>query len=97
MFQLPHQAAVEALDRWISWARRCRIAAFVKLQKSIVKHRPRILAAIEHNLSNGLIESTNTKMRLITRIAFGFKSPEPLIALALLSLGGHRPTLPGRE
>lgn len=97
VFQLPYDEAVEALDRWISWARRCRIPAFVKLQKSIVKHRTRILAAIEHNLSNGLIESTNTKIRLITRIAFGFKSPEALIALALLSLGGHRPDLPGRK
>ena len=97
VFQLPHVDAVEALDRWISWARRCRIPAFVKLQKSIVKHRTRILAAIEHNLSNGLIESTNTKIRLITRIAYGFKSAEALIALALLNLGGHRPTLPGRN
>ena len=97
VFTLPYDAAVDALDRWISWARRCRIPAFVKLQKSIVKHRPRILAAIEHNLSNALIESTNTKIRLITRIAFGFKSPEALIALALLSLGGHRPVLPGRK
>ncbi len=97
VFTLPHDAATEALDRWISWACRCRIPAFVKLQKSIVKHRARILAAIEHNLSNGLIESTNTKIRLITRIAFGFKSAEALIALALLSLGGHRPALPGRN
>ena len=97
VFTMPHDAAVEALDRWISWARRCRIPSFVKLQKSIVKHRSRILAAIEHNLSNGLIESTNTKIRLITRIAFGFKSPEALIALALLTLGGHRPVLPGRN
>ncbi|MGA9374782.1 MAG: ISL3 family transposase, partial [Mycobacterium sp.] len=96
VFQLPHSDAVDALDRWISWARRCRIPAFVKLQRSIVKHRTRILAAIEHNLSNGLIESTNTKIRLITRIAFGFKSAEALIALALLNLGGHRPALPGR-
>ena len=80
---MPYEAAVEALDRWISWARRCRIPAFVKLARSIVKHKARILAAIEHNLSNGLIESTNTKIRLITRIAFGFKSPEALIALAL--------------
>jgi len=97
IFGMPYEAAVEALDRWISWARRCRIPAFVKLAKSIVKHKARILAAIEHNLSNGLIESTNTKIRLITRIAFGFKSPEALIALALLSLGGHRPALPGRN
>lgn len=97
VFRLPHDEAARALDRWISWARRCRIPAFVKLQRSIVKHRARILAAIEHNLSNGLIESTNTKIRLITRMAFGFKSPEALIALAMLSLGGHRPALPGRK
>jgi transposase len=97
VFQLPHEAAADALDAWINWARRCRIPAFVKLQKRIAKHRARILAAIEHNLSNGLIESTNTKIRLITRIAFGFHSPEALIALAMLNLGGHRPALPGRD
>ena len=56
-----------------------------------------ILAAIEHGLSNGLIESVNTKIRLITRIAFGFHSPDALIALAMLNLGGHRPALPGRN
>lgn len=97
IFKMPHTAAVEALERWISWARRSRIPSFVKLQKSIAKHKARILAAIEHNLSNGLIESTNTKIRLITRMAYGFKSPEALIALALLTLGGHRPALPGRN
>ena len=59
--------------------------------------RPQILAAIEHGLSNGRIESVNTKIRLITRIAFGFRSPEALIALAMLNLGGHRPVLPGRK
>ena len=81
----------------VSWARCSRIPSFVKLARSIVRHQATILAAIEHNLSNGLIESTNTKIRLITRIAFGFKSPNALIALALLSLGGHRPVLPGRK
>jgi transposase len=39
----------------------------------------------------------NTKIRLITRIAFGFKNVDALIALAMLSLGGHRPALPGRN
>jgi transposase len=69
----------------------------VKLQKSIAAHRESILAAIEHGLSNGRIESVNTKIRLITRIAFGFHSASALIALAMLSLGGHRPALPGRK
>lgn len=62
----------------------------------IVKHRAAIDAALEHGLSQGLIESTNTKIRLLTRIAFGFRSPEALIALAMLALGSHPPTLPRR-
>jgi transposase len=86
-----------ALDRWISWARRSRLPAFIELQQRIVKHRPAIDAALNSNLSNALIESTNTKIRLLTRIAYGFHGPEPLIALAMLSLGGHAPHLPGRN
>ena len=97
VFHLPLDQAGEALERWVGWARRCRIPAFVKLQKSIVAHTPSILAAIEHGLSNARTESVNTKIRLITRIAFGFKSPDALIALAMLSLGGHRPALPNRQ
>ena len=36
------------------------------------------------------------KIRLITRRGFGFHTPEAVIALAMLSLGGARPQLPGR-
>ena len=96
VFAVKGEAGKEALDRWLSWARRCRIPAFVELARKIVKHRPAIDAALEHELSNALVESTNTKIRLLTRVAFGFRSPEALIALAMLSLGGHRPALPGR-
>jgi hypothetical protein len=35
----------------------------------IVKHRPEIEATLDHDLSDGLIESTNTKIRLLTRVA----------------------------
>lgn len=87
----------EALWEWVLWARRSRLAPFVKLQRAIVKHWDAITAAAEHSLSNGLVESMNTKIRLITRMAFGFKDPAGLIALAMLSLGGHRPHLPARH
>ena len=96
IFKLPVDQAADALDRWVAWARRCRIESFVLLQQRITRHRTQILASIEHGLSNGLIESVNTKIRLLTRMAFGFATPEPLIALAMLTLGGHRPVLPGR-
>jgi len=96
VFVLKGDAGKQALDHWILWARRCRIEPFVALQRRIVKHRAAIDAALDSGLSNALIESTNTKIRLITRVAFGFHGPQPLIALAMLSLGAHPPVLPGR-
>lgn len=65
-------------------------------QRRIVKHRAAIDVALDSGLSNALIEPTNTKSRLITRVAFDSHGPEPLIALAMLSLGCHPPVLPGR-
>ncbi len=96
VFKVKGDEGKEALDRWCSWARRCRIPSFVELSRTIRRHRPAIDAALDHGLSNALIESANTKIRLITRVAFGFKDPTALIALAMLSLGGYRPPLPGR-
>jgi len=97
VFKLPVDQAAEALDRWVAWARRCRIESFLTLQRRIVGHRTQILASIAHGLSNGLIESVNTKIRLITRMASGLAHPGPVIALAMLTLGGHSPALPGRQ
>lgn len=96
VFQMPPDQAAVELDRWLTWARRCRIAAFIDLARKVATYRDRILTAIEHQLSNGLIEGVNTRIRLLTRIAFGFHTSQALIALALLSLGRHRPALPGR-
>ena len=96
VFKVGGDEGKEALDRWISWARRCRIGAFVQLQRTIVKHRQAIEATLDHHLSNALIESMNTKIRLITRQAYGFHAAPPLIALAMLALSGHQLPLPGR-
>jgi transposase len=94
VFQVKGQAGKDALDRWLAWAQRCRIGVFVELGRKIRRHRAAIDAALDHRLSQGLIESTNTKIRVLTRMAYGFKSPQALIALALLALGGYRPELP---
>jgi transposase len=96
IFKLPFEQATDALDNWIHLARSSGIGLFSTLSRQITRHRAGILAAIEHHMSNGRVESVNGKIRLITRIAFGFASPQALIALAMLRLGGHRPTLPGR-
>ena len=88
---------IAALDRWCAWASRCRIPVFVKLGQRVRRHRAKIIATLEHGLSNALIESTNTKIRLLTRMAFGFQRPEALIDLAMLAHGGYCPPLPGRH
>ena len=72
-------------------------AYFVDLAQRITANRAAIDATLECGLSNALIESTNTKIRLLTRVAFGFHGPEPVIGLALLALGHQPPRLPGRN
>lgn len=96
VFKLRGDAAKQALDEWLAWAQRSRIEAFVHLGRRIRRRRTEIEATLDHGLSNGLVESANTKIRVITRVAFGFHGPQPLIALAMLALGHPRPTLPGR-
>lgn len=94
VFELGGQDGKDALDIWLQWAARSRIPEFVEVGRKVRRHRQSIDASLEHGLSNGLIESTNTKIRVLTRMAFGFKSPDALVALALLALGGHQPNLP---
>ena len=78
------------------WAARSQLKPFVELGRKIRRNLPAIENMLTHGLSNGLIESTNTKIRLLTRMAFGFKDPQALISLAMLALGGYCPDLPGR-
>ena len=96
VFQLKDAEGIALLDAWLKWAWRCQLPAFVKLAGAIRNHRAGIDAALTHGLSNARVESVNTKLRLLTRIAFGFRSPEALVALAMLDLGGLCPPLPGR-
>ena len=93
--ELPDARAL--LGGWIAWARRCRLEPFVKLAKTIKRYRTLILNAVEHGLSNARSEATNTHLRLLTRRAYGYHSPEALIAMADLTRGGLCPPLPGRS
>ena len=51
MFTVKGQEGKDALDKWICWARRCRIPVFVDLVRRIVKHHNSIHAALDHGLS----------------------------------------------
>jgi transposase len=95
-FKVKGWRGVRLLEKWLDWACRCRIGPFVELSRKIRKNLTGIKAALRHKLSNALVESTNTKLRVLARMAYGFADPDNLIALALLDRGGHCPPLPGR-
>jgi transposase len=75
------------IDRLLSRLSRCRLAPFVKLGKTIRKHRDGILAAIRLGINQGRTEALNSKVRLITRRAYGFHSAKAALALILLTCG----------
>jgi transposase len=97
IYRLPAAEAVALLDGWLAWARRCRLRPFVKLARTITEQRAGIVAAIEHGLSNARVEQLSAQIRLLARRAFGFHSPDALIALAMFTLSGLCPPLPGRR
>jgi transposase len=87
---------IALLDTWLRWASRCRIPPFVELARRIRRYRDDIANTLTYRLANARVEAVNTRIRLLTRIAFGFKSADALIALVMLHLGGYDLTLPGR-
>ena len=84
----------ELLDRSISKASRSGLAPFVKVAKTIRKHRDGILAAIRLKINNARAEGLNNHVRLITRRAYGFHSPTAALALVMLSCGPIQLRLP---
>jgi transposase len=77
----------ELLTRFCSRASRSRMAPFVRLAKTIRRHRDGILAAVRLGLTNARAEALNNKVRLITRRAYGFHSAAAALALVLLTCG----------
>ncbi len=88
--------ARKALDEWLSWASRSKLKPFVKVARTIRKHREGILAYIKSRLTNGLVEGLNAKIRMIARRAYGFHSYQALAAMIVLTCGGIKldPPLP---
>ncbi len=90
-------AARRALDRWLAWASRSRLAPFVKCARTIRKYKEDVLAYIDERFTNGIVEGINNRLRSIARRAFGYHSPEALISMLFLVRGGIwlEPPLPG--
>jgi transposase len=96
VFRVKGTKGRQLLAGWLSWASHSRIPEFVALARSIRRYRDLICNTLDHGLSNARSEATNTHLRTLTKRAYGFHSPDALIAMALLTRGGLCPQLPGR-
>ena len=78
------------------WAQRCRIPAFVELGRKVRRHREHILDTVRYGLSNARIEATNNKIKLLIRIAYGFRNIDAMIGLIMLFCSSIEIPRPGR-
>ena len=90
------ECARERLRAWLAWASRSQLKPFVRVARTIRAYFDGVLAYVETRLTNGLTEGFNNKLRVIARRAYGYHSPQPLIAMMFLTCGGIQlnPPLP---
>lgn len=94
IFSMPIGLARRALDDWLHYASRSKLAPFVKLARSIRAYRPSIEATIEWRLTNGIAESNNASIGRIRTNARGFHHPDAFITMVMLDRTGLAPQLP---
>jgi transposase len=80
----------------ISWASRSRIPEMVDLARKLRRFKDLIGNTLDHGVTSALAENTNTHITVLARRAYGFHTPEALIAMIEITRGGLCPPLPGR-
>ena len=90
-------AVDELIDQLLARLSRSRLKPFVRLGRTIRKHREGILAARRLNLSNARAEAMNNRVKLIVRRAYGFHSANAALALVHLTCGPVTLTLPHEQ
>jgi len=91
---LPFRSACAALDAWLAYASRSRLAPFVKLARTIRTYRTSLEATLEWRFSNAISESNNASIGRIRANARGFHDPEAFIKMIMLDRAGIKPQLP---
>lgn len=86
----------DAIQVWRAKAWRSRIPEFVELQRKIARHLDAIVATAAFGLTNARVEAVNNKIKLIVRMAYGFKNIDNLFSMVMLKCSDLCVGLPGR-
>jgi transposase len=93
--QTPSEAE-PLLERWYSWARRCRLEPIKKVAKTLKDHWQGILNAFDSKLTNGRVEAANSLIQAAKAKARGYGTTRHLITISYLVAGKltHLPASP---
>ena len=95
--KLPADQIREGVEAWRGRAWRSRIPEFVELQRKVKRHLDAIVATATHGLTNARVEAINNKIKLIVKMAYGFRNTGNLFAMVMLKCSGLKVPLPGRQ
>ncbi|MEA3278055.1 MAG: ISL3 family transposase [Pseudomonadota bacterium] len=84
------------LNRWYSWARRCRLEPIKKVAKTLKDHWQGILNAFDSKLTNGRVEAANSLIQAAKAKPRGYGTTKHLITISYLVAGKltHLPASP---
>ena len=84
------RSAVQAeplLDRWYSWACRCRLEPIKAVAKTLKDHWPGFLNAFDSRRTNGHVEAVNSFIQAAKAKAHGYETTRHLITIVYLVAG----------
>jgi len=84
------------LERWYSWARRCRLEPIKRVAATIRAHWQGILNGFDSKLTNGRVEAANSLIQAAKAKARGYGTTRHLITISYLVAGRleHLPSSP---
>ena len=94
--KLPADQIRDAVEDWRGRAWRSRVPEFVELQRKVKRHIDAIVATATHGLTNARVEAVNNKIKLIVKMAYGFRNIDNLFSMVMLKCSGLEVPLPGR-
>jgi transposase len=82
------RTAISALDTWIAKVQQMGHKALLKCVETVRRWEQAILTDVDERITNGFVEGTHTKIKLIKRRAFGFRNVENVRYRILHECGG---------
>lgn len=80
------ETAKSVLQKWISWARRCRLEPFKKLAKTPQDRLPGVVRGMLDGRRNAYVEAMNGLLQQTKTAARGFRTIKNFMAIAYLRM-----------